>query len=74
LGLALDNSGAQKSTRHTYASLLAIMLHVMLSDVLRGKQLMVQFFDFFTNNPKPDKFIDHQVKCKCDPIQTTTLN
>jgi hypothetical protein len=37
----------------------------MLYDVLKGKQLVVQFFDSFANNPKPDKFIDHQVKCKC---------
>jgi hypothetical protein len=41
------------------------MLHVMSSDVLKSKQLVVQFFDFFSNNLKPDKFIDHQVKCKC---------
>jgi hypothetical protein len=41
------------------------MLHVMSSDVLKGNQLVVQFFDFFANNPKPDQFIDHQVKCKC---------
>ena len=44
---------------------ILIIAYAMSSDVLKGKQLVVQFFNFSLKNLKPDKCIEHQVKGKC---------
>ena len=33
--------------------------------MLKGKQLVIQFFDFFQTNSKPNKDVEHSVTCKC---------
>jgi hypothetical protein len=33
--------------------------------MLKGKQLVMQFFDFFKTNSKPNKDVEHSVTCKC---------
>ena len=33
--------------------------------MLKRKQLVIQFFDFFKTNSKPNKDVEHSVTCKC---------
>jgi len=36
-----------------------------VSKYLKGKDLVMNYFDFFNINPKPKKDIDRTVQCKC---------